>query len=506
MTNLDPIQAKIDAIKAQMPTLTQNVQDAVANSYKTGNTSAVGLPNDIGKTLNVGETPKANAPLDASKLTGDTSWQNVLKSAVGNDTTMSSVAGLLSLYDTAGKEQAKYDETAGQLSAAINSLGGESADLAAAYGEQGVNENYTKAKEMNLEIAGLKGELEKFDAETQTGLSNIENQSVPLGLIQGQQAAYNKQRDLTRLSKAAELSAKVGVMTALQGNIELGMKLAQNSVDMKYRPIENNIKLLQQQLSIAGEGLSREDKKKSTIIETLLKFKSDEVAAQKQEETDNRRAMLDLMVKYPDSGISFDDTMATAQSKLAGSRIYQKETAASGTDNLLSPTEAAALGVPYGTTEAQAAQMGITPQGKTSQAQQTVAGFAARIEQSSNIIKTLESKISGMNYLQYQYYSHVPSALQSADYQQYDQAARNLINSILRRESGAVISDQEFDNARKQYLPQPGDKQATLDQKRANIEAVLNNYKNAAGNAYESVDNLVNGSGAIDALRAKYNY
>ena len=49
--------------------------------------------------------------------------------------------------------------------------------------------------------------------------------------------------------------------------------------------------------------------------------------------------------------------------------------------------------------------------------------------------------------------------------QQIEQAQRNFINAVLRRESGAVISPEEFDNARKQYFPQPGDEPASIAQK-----------------------------------------
>lgn len=62
---------------------------------------------------------------------------------------------------------------------------------------------------------------------------------------------------------------------------------------------------------------------------------------------------------------------------------------------------------------------------------------------------------------------------QSSGQQQVEQAQRDFINSILRRESGAVISEGEFDNARKQYFPQPGDSKAVLEQKRKNRETAI---------------------------------
>jgi len=57
---------------------------------------------------------------------------------------------------------------------------------------------------------------------------------------------------------------------------------------------------------------------------------------------------------------------------------------------------------------------------------------------------------------------------QSAPEQQVEQAQRDFINAVLRRESGAVISPDEFDNARKQYFPQVGDSSEVIEQKAKN--------------------------------------
>lgn len=59
---------------------------------------------------------------------------------------------------------------------------------------------------------------------------------------------------------------------------------------------------------------------------------------------------------------------------------------------------------------------------------------------------------------------------QSPGQQQVEQSQRDFVNAVLRRESGAAISNQEFDNARKQYFPQPGDSEAVIAQKRQNRE------------------------------------
>ena len=74
---------------------------------------------------------------------------------------------------------------------------------------------------------------------------------------------------------------------------------------------------------------------------------------------------------------------------------------------------------------------------------------------------------------------------QSEEQQKVEQAQRNFINAVLRRESGAVISPEEFDNARKQYFPQPGDEPGTVAQKDANRQATIAALKTEGGHGYE---------------------
>lgn len=62
----------------------------------------------------------------------------------------------------------------------------------------------------------------------------------------------------------------------------------------------------------------------------------------------------------------------------------------------------------------------------------------------------------------------VVTAMSSSQKQQLDQAKRNFVNAVLRRESGAVIADSEFDNADKQYFPQIGDSKEVIAQKKRN--------------------------------------
>ena len=132
--------------------------------------------------------------------------------------------------------------------------------------------------------------------------------------------------------------------------------------------------------------------------------------------------------------------------------------------------------------------------------QATSYGYAQRLESSDRIIDQIGSKFTGAkSYLG----ALLPNVLKTEDRQKFEQAKRNFVNAVLRRESGAVISEDEFDNAQRQYFPQPGDSQGVLAQKNANRSQVIQNLYRGAG---------VSGPAQSDAIttpedfRAKYNY
>lgn len=64
-----------------------------------------------------------------------------------------------------------------------------------------------------------------------------------------------------------------------------------------------------------------------------------------------------------------------------------------------------------------------------------------------------------------------------ADQQQLAQAKRDFINAALRRESGAVISADEFANAERQYFPQIGDSRQVIEQKARNRRIAIEGIK-----------------------------
>lgn len=125
------------------------------------------------------------------------------------------------------------------------------------------------------------------------------------------------------------------------------------------------------------------------------------------------------------------------------------------------------------------------------------AMFGARAAEADKILNQLEGKYSrtalatktgldntwGIGGI----LSPIANAALSPDAQKADQAQRDFVNAVLRQESGAAISESEFNNARKQYFPQPGDSDAVVKQKARNRQTAIEGFKNIAGRgAYEA--------------------
>jgi hypothetical protein len=73
------------------------------------------------------------------------------------------------------------------------------------------------------------------------------------------------------------------------------------------------------------------------------------------------------------------------------------------------------------------------------------------------------------------------NGLNSDQQQSYDQAKRNFVSAVLRKESGAAISQDEFTNEDKKYFPQPNDSAATIEQKARARDLAIEGLKAQAG-------------------------
>ena len=111
------------------------------------------------------------------------------------------------------------------------------------------------------------------------------------------------------------------------------------------------------------------------------------------------------------------------------------------------------------------------------------SGFARRAIDSNKVIRKPESVAAATSVAQRAaaFIPVIGNFLVDPNFQKFDQAQRDFINAQLRRESGAVISDAEFDNAEKQYFPQPGDRAEVIEQKSRNRQNAIAGLVESAG-------------------------
>ena len=116
-------------------------------------------------------------------------------------------------------------------------------------------------------------------------------------------------------------------------------------------------------------------------------------------------------------------------------------------------------------------------------------GFLLRAQDANEAITKLESEgTSAWNKLA----GNLPGGnyLIGEDAQKLAQAKRDFINAVLRQESGAVISEEEFRNAEQQYFPQPGDGPEVIAQKRKNRENAISGFRIRSGPGAQVVQEM----------------
>lgn len=132
-------------------------------------------------------------------------------------------------------------------------------------------------------------------------------------------------------------------------------------------------------------------------------------------------------------------------------------------------------------------RMKPTQQKEIKQNQALAAGFGRRIEQAESAMNSLRDAGYDPTSITAGIGRSLPNIARSKEAQMQEQAERNFINAVLRRESGAAIAPHEFENAELQYFPKVGDSPEVLAQKSANRAQAMGMFKAEAGHAWDAI-------------------
>src|SRR3990167_2292528 len=289
------------------------------------------------------------------------------------------------------------------------------------------------------EETALRGQLDtlikqqaNINASKDLGIANIQDQQIATPFITGQSTALERQA----IAKMGALGSQAVPLQTQLANLQAKR---QSAVD------------------ISREQLARQDKMQQQVREDAL-YVNEFALSQSKIATAGQQTQFeqDLATKkFEEDKRQFGLKYAQDQQKLAFEKDLANKSAVTGKP--LTDSERSAL------------------------------GYATRMVEADSIIDRIGNKFTGVSSYGGQY---LPNILQSSDRQQFEQAKRNFVNAVLRRESGAVISDQEFANAERQYFPQPGDTAGTLAQKDSNRATVIRNLQLSGGQAVTNNDPL----------------
>jgi hypothetical protein len=218
----------------------------------------------------------------------------------------------ISLPEPKTPEQLAYEKTQQDYLAKMKDLTGQEAFAQQKAQELGIPE---KQKELN----DLQAQLRTLNAEAAAQQEALANQPILSSIALGQQAQVER----TRAIKALSLSAQI---QALQGNIALAQDQVQQAVDLKYKPIIQELNLLNQQLEFNKEFFNAAEKKRAEELKRQNDLQLKQLEIQIANEKDKNATLLNQMQAYPDAGITLNDTLETANQKIQrNSKIYMNK-------------------------------------------------------------------------------------------------------------------------------------------------------------------------------------
>lgn len=165
----------------------------------------------------------------------------------------------------------------------IPQLQGQTQELSAQKKALGVDTMRTNLQNLNNQILQKQAELSQQDVALAQGLQNIEDQTIPMEFITGQQMSMEKRANLAKAVKVSQINMLNASALAAQGNIALASDLAQEAVDAKFAPVKEMYTTLQAQLQAIQPLLNAEEKKVAAqqsmmadVQKQLLTIKADQ--------------------------------------------------------------------------------------------------------------------------------------------------------------------------------------------------------------------------------------
>lgn len=178
----------------------------------------------------------------------------------------------------------------------------------------GIGEVTRKAEEtagvpvIQKQLADLNSRITQRSLEFQQGQLSLEGQTIPQGLIVGQQAALRRQQ-------AFEIGALSAQRAALQGQLETAQQVAQRAVDVEYNAAQQEINAAKFFLDVNQENMTDIEKRQGERLSKQLEAREAQLLEDKSNKERNFKLMLDVAKAGGDAG-AIDPTKGYAENIL----------------------------------------------------------------------------------------------------------------------------------------------------------------------------------------------
>lgn len=281
----------------------------MATTYQQAPTGTID-PNLVGSGQS---TPSSNVISSASMQPGptfqpvptptDTTDHNATTKSVTQQV-IDDYAGLKTAQDTAQTGQSDLSKTISDL---IAGEGNKVADTQAANTTAGVDTATIDVNKYTQQLADLNSQASSLNREAQAIPIQTQERNANTGAtdagIAPQNAGALRLNALKALSLAQQSDIAHAALTGSTIRLQAAKDKAQQIVDLKYAPLEAQLKAKQAQYDLNKDALNEIDKKASDALQVSLKKEADDLATKKANDLKNSDLILNAQTQGASSSV-----------------------------------------------------------------------------------------------------------------------------------------------------------------------------------------------------------
>lgn len=392
---------------------------------------------------------KPQDPLKLQTLPQDTTdYASIINSAVGNPLELD--------------QQVQGQET--QVQSSLNTLSNLMQEGAGIGSQQLAMENQAGISQQQKEVQDLTNQLNAIKTQANVIPLQIQQESAGRGRTEAGiaplQTAELRNNAIQALTVGAQLQAK-------QGNLALAQSQIDRAVELKYRDIENRTKLAELNYNRNKETLERIDKKRADALGYAIQKQKEKDAENKANELAIQNMIVEATPNAPASVIANARKLAeSGASRLAVAQslgVYGGDYLKNELLREQLKTEKAQRAKIYSDMEANAGVGTISPtQVKTATDLQSATANLKLTEGQSKALAFGQRAVNADKALRERLETYDPTTIFSAtgrllktdNARAFQRDLSDFITAVLRKESGATITEDEFDRFIPLYSPQ----------------------------------------------------